>query len=235
MDTLPNSTATESKVVIAQLCRSPDFQVRKKLCPKTVTRYATAIKAGQQLPPLQVAVVDGVPCLVDGYHRAEAMESLGYLEAEASITEATREDAQWMAAAANLTHGLQLKAGEMREVFRVYVRTGRYRGPRGRLKSYRDMGHELGRPYTTLRNWMQRDFPKVFSQYGGESCAADGGCHPLPQPTPAATKAVVSHLESARQAFQEATCPDAREAFKAHLRDLADTVLGSDWRDSRDF
>ncbi|MEW9902673.1 ParB N-terminal domain-containing protein [Pseudomonas putida] len=235
MDTLPNSTATDSKVVIAQLCRSPAFQIRKKLCPKTVARYATAIKAGQQLPPLQVAVVDGVPCLVDGYHRAAALESLGHLEADASITEATREEAQWMAAKANLTHGLQLKPSEMREVFRVYVRTGRHRKSRGRLKSYRDIGLELGRPHTTIRNWMEKDFRKIFNQYGGSSCDADGGCHQLPPPIPATTKAVVSHLDSARQAFQEATCPVAREAFKNRLRDLAEAVLGNDWRDSTDF
>lgn len=108
LSTTTATTPTTAKVTIAQLCRSNGFQVRSKLCLHTCNRYAAAIKAGQVLPPLQVALVDGVPCLVDGYHRAAALESLGYLEAEAVITETTRDDAQWMAANANLTHGLPL-------------------------------------------------------------------------------------------------------------------------------
>lgn len=225
-----NSATTSAKVVIAQLCRSAEFQVRKQLCPSTVNRYASAIKAGQELPPLQVALVDGVPCLVDGYHRAAAIESLGILVAEAAITTTTKDEARWMAAKANLTHGLPLKSSELRTAFQVYIRTKQHRLGRGRMKSYRDIAQELGRSHNTIRNWMAEDFPKLFNQYGGNPSGGDGGLHPLSAPLPAGAKAAISHLEEARQVFQETTCSATREAFKSHLLQFAQDLLGQDWQ-----
>jgi|GEM_PF-2892432 len=232
MDTLPSSSSgpTIRQVVIAHLCRSSDFQVRRKLCLQTVNRYAAAIKAGQELPSLQVALVDGVPCLVDGYHRAAALESLGVGTAEATVSKTSREDAQWMAAQANLTHGLPLKRSEIRAVFRVYIRAGKHRKGRGRLKSYREIGLELGRPHTTIRNWMEKDFRKIFNEYGGQSCAADGGCQPLLMRTSLAAEAAINHLKSARQAFQEASCNSTRETIRNYLIQLTTDLAGSSWQ-----
>lgn len=221
------TTTNTTTVSIAKLCRSKDFQVRAKLCPKTVQRYAAAIKAEQELPPIQVALVDGVPCLVDGYHRAAALESLGYQETEAVITEATRDDAQWMAANANLTHGLPLKPHEVREVFRVYIRTGRYKKGSGKVASYRDIGYELGRPHTTIRNWMARDFKKLYHAYGKDNeGGAEGGCYPLHDaPPPASAREAIDHLNAARESFQRTSCLETREAIQAHLKGLCDDLL----------
>lgn len=171
-------------------------------------------------------MVNGVPCLVDGYHRAAAMESLGYLEAEAVITEATRGEAQWMAANANLTHGLPLKSREVREVFRVYIRTGRYKKGSGIWASYREIGRELGRPHTTIRFWMEKDFKKLFHAYGGESRGADGGCHPIQNPPPPSdARAAIEHIHAVRQAFQEATSSEVRVAIQAYLKGLCDDIM----------
>lgn len=227
-----SSTTTTSNVTLAQLCRAPEFQVRKRLDQNTVNRYASAIKAGQQLPPLKVALVDGVPCLVDGYHRAAALEALGYLVAEATITTATKDEARWMAASANLTHGLPLKSSEVRAAFRVYIQTKQHRKGRGRLKSYREIAQELGRSHNTIRNWMAEDFRKLFKEYGGNQPGGEGGLQPQPQP-PAAAQNAINHLEQARQAFQETTCPTAREAIRHQLKALHDELLG-DWQQSLD-
>lgn len=223
------TTPTTAKVIIAQLCRSKDFQVRAKLCSHTVQRYATAIKAGQELPPLQVALVDGVPCLVDGYHRAEALEYLGYVEAEAVITETTRHEAQWMAATANLTHGLPLKTRELRQVFRVYIRTGRHKKGRGRLKSYREIAQDLGRPHTTIRLWMEKDFKKLFNEYGDANRRAKGDDSVRPPPPPGDARAAIDHLHAVREAFQETVCAEARETIRVYLKALSDDLL-ADWK-----
>lgn len=225
--TAPNTTVTT--VTITQLCRSKDFQVRAKLCPHTVQRYAAAIKAGQELPPLQVALVDGVPCLVDGYHRAAGLEFLGFEEADAIITEATKDEAMWMAANANLTHGLPLKSREIREVFRVYIQTGRYKKGRGKWKSYREIGQELGRPHTTIRHWMEKDFKKLFHAYGSENRGAEGGCVDHPPKPPDGAKAAIEHLHAVRLTFQETVCPNAREAIRLDLKALSDDLL-ADWQ-----
>ncbi|MFL1387825.1 ParB N-terminal domain-containing protein [Pseudomonas tritici] len=229
LSTTTATTPTTAKVTIAQLCRSKDFQVRAKLCSHTVQRYATAIKAGQELPPLQVALVDGVPCLVDGYHRAEALEYLGYVEAEAVITETTRHEAQWMAATANLTHGLPLKTRELRQVFRVYIRTGRHKKGRGRLKSYREIAQDLGRPHTTIRLWMEKDFKKLFNEYGDANRRARGDDSVRPPPPPGDARAAIDHLHAVREAFQETVCAEARETIRVYLKALSDDLL-ADWK-----
>ncbi|WP_449101938.1 hypothetical protein [Pseudomonas extremaustralis] len=232
MGNLSTTTATPSttaKVTIAQLCRSRDFQVRSKLCLHTVQRYATAIKAGQVLPPLQVALVNGVPCLVDGYHRAEALEFLGCVEAEAVITESTRDEAQWMAANANLTHGLPLKPRELREVFKVYMRTGRYKKGRGQWKSYREIAQDLGRPHTTIRLWMEKDFKKLFNEYGDANRRAKGDDSVRPPPPPGDAKAAIDHLDAVRYAFEGTACPEARETIRVYLKALSDDLL-ADWK-----
>lgn len=174
-------------------------------------------------------MVDGVPCLVDGYHRAEALEYLGYLEAEAVITETTRDDAQWMAANANLTHGLPLKPRELREVFKVYMRTGRYKKGRGQWKSYREIAQDLGRPHTTIRLWMEKDFKKLFNQYGDANRRAKGDDSVRPPPPPGDARAAIDHLDAVRNAFQETACPEAREAIRVYLKALSDDLL-ADWK-----
>lgn len=216
-------------VSLAQLCRSKDFQVRSKLCANTVQRYAAAIKAGQTLPPLQIALVDGVPCLVDGYHRAAALEFLGFEEADSIVTEATRDDAQWMAAQANMTHGLPLKPREVREVFRVYIRTGRYKKGSGKWKSYRDMGEELGRPFSTIRSWMEKDFKKLYHTYGDQNRNGKGDDSVRPPRPPEDARAAIGHLYAARCTFQETSCPEAREAIRLYLKDISDELL-SNWQ-----
>ena len=224
-----SSTTTTSHVTLAQLCRAPEFQVRKRLDQNTVNRYASAIKAGQQLPPLQVALVDNVPCLVDGYHRAAALEALGYLEVEATITPTTRDEALWMAASANLTHGLPLKSSEVRAAFRVYIQTKQHRKGKGRLKSFREMAQELGRSHNTIRNWMTEDFPRLAKEYGGHQPGGDGGLQPQPPQPPAAAQDAISYLEQARQAFQATSCPVAREAIRLQLKALHDELM-ADWQ-----
>lgn len=230
MEQLPSLTST-STVVIAQLCRSSEFQVRSKLCQATVNRYAAAIKAGQQLPPLSVALVDGVPCLVDGYHRAAALELLGNTSAEAVVISATKLDAQWMAAKANMQHGLPLKSKELRQAFRVYIRTGQHRKGRGKLKSYREIGQEIGRSHVTIRNWMAQDFKKLFREYGQELSNGMGEeAMPEKEQPPANAKPALERLAQVRQDFQATSCPHAREAIRQALHELQRELL-KDWQE----
>jgi len=231
MEYLPSAPSTNtSTVVLAQLCRAPEFQIRDKLCQSTVRRYAAAMKAGQQLPPLSVALVDGVPCLVDGYHRAAAMELLGHTTAEAVVTITTKPDAEWMAAKANTQHGLPLKAKEQRKVFKVFIRTGKHRKGRGKLMSYREIAQEIGRSHNTIRNWMAEDFPALFRQYGQELSNGRGedAMPELPQP-PADARPALERLAKVREDFQATSCPDAREAIRQALHELQEEIL-SDWK-----
>ncbi|WP_374437301.1 ParB/RepB/Spo0J family partition protein [Tabrizicola sp.] len=161
---------------IADLHRDPRFQIRTRMEPATVDRYANALRADVELPPVRVAMVGGVPVLVDGWHRVAAHQITGASHVLAFVTEATAQEARWLAAEANLTHGLPLKKGELRSAFRAFITARRHRVPAragqgpGRL-SYRDIAKALGGHVThqTASNWMHKDFPDIAKEYGGEA------------------------------------------------------------------
>jgi hypothetical protein len=76
----------------------------------------------------------------------------------------TETQAIWVAASANVDHGVPLKAREIRGLFGAFIKSGQHKKPRGKLMSYREMGAALGRPHTTIRNWVEKDFPRLFQR-----------------------------------------------------------------------
>jgi hypothetical protein len=173
-------TTNTVTVEIASLLREQRFQIRSssKLHAGTVTRYANALKAEQELPPIQVAKLNGAAVLVDGFHRVAAMERLGRPYAEAVlVVVASEEEARWLAAEANLNHGLRLNSSDMRGVFRAYVNAGRHKKGRG-VKSSREIARDLSgmRGHNTILAWMRSEFPSIARQMsGGDDFKGTGG------------------------------------------------------------
>ena len=219
------------RLSLTQLCRSRDFQIRAKLCRQTANRYASTIKAGGDMPPLQVALVDGVHILVDGFHRAAAYEALGYEEVDVEVTPATRDEALWMAAQANTRHGLPLTNKEHREVFRRYIRTRQHMKGK-RRKSYREMQDDLRKPFTTLRNWMAEDFPSIYRAMGGGNNKAEGGLPDQPPPPPTDARDALKALEAVRLAYQQTECADARKAIQERFQEYALAIVGEGWKET---
>src|SRR5690606_14857996 len=129
---------------IAALRRDPELQVRRRVDPATVQKYATVLTSGNEMPPISVGVVDGVPLVLDGWHRLAAREQIGLHDVEATVQRCSRREAFWLAAQANLRHGLPLKPSEQRAVFRAFIRARKHRKPNGGLMSYREITRELG-------------------------------------------------------------------------------------------
>lgn len=186
----PSGTGKASRweiIQIADIAIRSDWQVRNKIDPQTVNRYKAIYKNGGELPPIEIALVEGAFRLIDGWHRLEALRLLDRYDAEANITEMSMNEARWAAASANLAHGLPLKPKEVRNVFRSYITARRHYRSNGRLKSYREMAGELNGAvsYRTLNRWMEQDHPKIAKemsvQHGGEDKGRyhDGG---PPQP-----------------------------------------------------
>jgi len=150
------------------------LQVRHCLNPGAVKLYRDWTAAGRVPPPIKLGrTTAGALFLVDGWHRLEA----GALDIEqdfdgsmvlALVADLTESEIRWEAARANMSHGVPLKASEYREVFRAFVKAGKHRDGSGQLLSYRDMAPIVGKAHTTLRNWMQKDFPSVFAAMGGD-------------------------------------------------------------------
>lgn len=173
--TAPEPAWAEEWIVLDHIIRHQPFQVRRKLDPVAVRRYQERMALGHQPPPIKVArLPDGRLILVDGWHRlaADALqvdEFSSPSEVLAQVAPMTEKQAQWAAAWVNMDHGVSLKPSEMRAVFRAFIESGQHKKKGGRLMSYREMGAVLGKPHSTVRNWMKKDFPQLAQELGSES------------------------------------------------------------------
>jgi hypothetical protein len=159
------------QVAIHDILRDDFLQVRARVEPKVVRQYAEAMKAGAEFPPIILAHIDGSLYLVDGWHRLEAALVIGQDIVWADVCEMTFDEARWQAAKANTQHGLPLKTAEYREVFRAFIESGHHR-PKQRLMPYREISRHIGKGFSTIRNWMQTDYPELFAEYQDMANAA---------------------------------------------------------------
>ena len=213
---------TTVTVRIADLLRDSSLQVRRKLNEGAIHQYASAYRQEVTLPPIKVAVVNGVEMVVDGWHRLAALESIGRKDVEAEVMEnITMEDARWMAAQANLTHGVPLKPKELRNVFKVYVTAKKYLDEKGRLKSYRQIAQELGGKvdHCTVRNWMKTDFRRLFDMMGGQEPQRGPKDAPPVNPQDHFATTAREAAQSLKAVARGVTCPDTRGELIALLEE----------------
>lgn len=152
------------RVPIHDILRDDTLQVRQRVDPRTIQKYAEAMRADAEFPPVTLAHIGGSLYLVDGWHRVAAALANNQYLIWADISEMTFDEARWYAAKANTEHGLPLKAKELREVFRAFIDTRQHILPHG-LMPYRDIAKRIGKPFSTTRNWMKADYPRLFEQY----------------------------------------------------------------------
>jgi len=111
------------RVRIHDILRDDSLQVRQRVDPRTVHKYAEAMRADAEFPPVTLALIDGSLYLVDGWHRVAAALANNQNLVWADVSEMTFDEARWYAAKANTEHGLPLKSKEVREVFRAFIDT----------------------------------------------------------------------------------------------------------------
>jgi hypothetical protein len=153
---------------LASIVRLPEFEARPRH-RGTVWEYVQKYRAGIDLPPVTVAVVNGAPTLIDGWHRTDALAALGREEVDAimlgTLTEAT---ARWMAYEANMGHGRKLMGDQWRGAFVAYMEAGEYRRGKLGVKSLREIARELGgRSHNTIGDWMREDYPHLAGRWFG--------------------------------------------------------------------
>jgi len=99
--------AKHKRVPIAQITLDKELQPRQSMTQEAVQEYAEAMTEGAKLPPC-IVVHDGKTYwCCDGFHRIAAAKSIGAKDIECEVRAGTREDAMWLAAAANLKHGVR--------------------------------------------------------------------------------------------------------------------------------
>ncbi len=167
-------------VPTTDIVEDPNLKAREETGPPTVLRYRDAMQAGAKFPPLTVARVGGVLCLVDGFHRLKAVRRLGARMVPVTMLQdgATSDDAFFAAVTANLTHGRGLSREERRAAFRRYLDTGRhlYRRttrsgkPTGRMlvKSLREMAADFGGGFShmTVKGYLAAMAPDILRRIG---------------------------------------------------------------------
>jgi uncharacterized ParB-like nuclease family protein len=154
------------------------WQVRRGLDAATVGKYAAAMEAGAEFPPVLLSGLNGALVLVSGFHRYHAAKSAGRTALLAEVHPMRPERLLWRAAAENLTHGLPMKAKDHRGAFRAYVKSGMHRLPNGKVKASRTIATELNniRSHATVLKWMESDFPSVYAlMAGGTDEPTDAG------------------------------------------------------------
>jgi hypothetical protein len=236
---LRDLTAGEARVVhIGRIRQDPAYQVRGKLDVANIDRLRRAYESGRPVTPITVAIIAGQlnPVLIDGWHRVQALVSLGRDTVEAVVIEATEREARWLAASANLSHGQPLKKAEQRAAFKAFIRARKHIDKRrkGRpMLSYREIAPAIGVSFATIRRWMMKDFPKIASAMGDDEAPLKGrgGLDDREIVPPNAAERRFAEATSAiREAFKAVNDPDTRgrliEDFEATLRALKDM---GDW------
>lgn len=96
-----------SLLKLSEIKRTTEMQPRTTMQMAVAEDYAEDIKAGAKFPPLIVFRVDGEHILVDGFHRALALQSAGMKKAQCEVLEGTMRDAFLYASGVNAGHGLR--------------------------------------------------------------------------------------------------------------------------------
>lgn len=208
-------TWSETLIPLASIIKHRPFQIRKRLDAVAIRRYAEMTRAGRVAPPIRVALIDGAHYLLDGWHRMEAgaLTTTATDEVLVLLAAMSRKEAIWVAAQANDDHGVQLKRAERRGLFGAFIKSGRHKKPKGGLMTYREMGIALAQPHTTIRNWVQKDFPRLFS-----SLQAEGIGNPSPGLPP-----------SALVSFDQERISEAHEAART-LQQIGDVLTTAEAR-----
>ena len=106
-------------VVLSELVLDPELQPRETLRKEKVEEYAQRMKDGACFPPIQCGRLKGegrTLYLLDGFHRVEAIKSLGTLITPGAVEEyETRGEMFEYAFRANNIHGINLTDEEIRE------------------------------------------------------------------------------------------------------------------------
>jgi hypothetical protein len=173
MNTLPELAKVKAKrIKMEKVSISSDIQPRLKISHDAIRRYKDKIRASQEnaSDPFDPVIVARIPgcglTVVDGYHRYRAHEELGIKAIKVKIIDCDFDYACWLAAKANLEHGVPLIRKDHPEVFKRYIRAGMHRNSDGSLQSYRGIQKGLGniRSHTTLRGWMAKSFPEIYAE-----------------------------------------------------------------------
>jgi len=214
----------------------PEMQVRVKgVDHATVNRYATALRANPKcMPPVTLAEVGGALLPTDGWHRLAAYRVAGLIWVKAEVIAATREEALWMAASANLKNPRPLSKADLLQAFRMYITAKRHRTTQGALKSYREIAADFAnvKSHQTISNWMHKLYPSIArAMRAGRDEDENIGRHSRRTADAARFGAALEALRIAQENIDALGPPRDRPALLAGLVAVTQSMgLGARWK-----
>lgn len=208
----PWEVSDSSRVVDATtIVRDASLQARVRMLPPVAKKYAHEMQAGVKFPPVSLADVGGVLYLLDGWHRMEAAATInGHAAVEATVRTMSKAEAGWEAAVANLKHGQGYTSRDKRNVLSAYIKARKHKTGNDIVKSYRDIGAELGIKLGTLYRWMEADHPHTFKAMGKDGTPRENSGPPEIDPDPEAVRRAQQALRDLRHYSDSLLSPAAR-------------------------
>ena len=127
------------------------IQSRAQMDFALVDEYAQMMRDGVEFDPAQaIEDADGKIYVFDGYHRGEAAKAAGVM-LRVRVQSGTRADAEWLAFAANKSHGLRRTHADIERVVRNALAH-----PNAAGMSDRELARHCGTDHKTVGNWRKR-------------------------------------------------------------------------------
>ena len=166
------------EVPLRAVLTDTEYHSRARLNEEAVKRYMSVYKADSEedapksdIPPLEVALINDVIVLFDGYHRFEAMKRLGIPSADVCVHLGRAYiELPYLGATVNLKHGVPMKTKDIRKkAFKAYIKAKDNMDGK-RYKSYREIARDFANVYSynTFRKWIKEDYPALFRVMSSE-------------------------------------------------------------------
>lgn len=108
-------------IPLSKITLDKGLQPRLDITQEAVVEYAEAMQNGETMPPCLVVWDSNTYWLCDGFHRIAAAKTLKFKTIECEIINGTRIDAMWLAAAANLKHGVRRTNADKRRAVQMAI------------------------------------------------------------------------------------------------------------------
>jgi hypothetical protein len=106
-DFLGKNDKKETIVSINDIRTDGGTQYRGYLSDNVVIEYSTAMKEGDEFPPIETVFDGQFHWVVDGFHRLAALSRIGVVTAKVTFVDGTLDEAKVLALSSNRFHGLQ--------------------------------------------------------------------------------------------------------------------------------
>lgn len=108
-----NDSQNLEVIKIASITLDHEIQPRCQIYDDVVTKYAAAMRQGEEFPPVIVYNNGATFWLADGFHRLRAKEVIGDLDILADVWQGNHQDALLHAVGANLESKLKLTEADL--------------------------------------------------------------------------------------------------------------------------